>query len=615
MNAMIPSVSNREFNPEIQKRWDTLFLAGFLIFVVFLFLGVNLFSTKGEPREAVIAVSMIRSGNWILPVTFGAEIPYKPPMLAWCIALLGWLNGGHVTEFIARLPSAIAFAVMAVATFRVVSSYRGNNMGLAAAVVLAGCFEVYRNSTICRVDMLVTMFIVTSIYAFYRHSCRYPQGTWRPSIAAALLMTGGVMTKGPIGMLLPCMVIFVYRLIRGNRFWPSVVSVGISGLLALVVPFCWYAAAYRLGGDEFLRLALEENVGRFSGTMSYASHENSAWFNFLTVGYGISPYNLLLLMSLLCLPWRRWVDSFTLRNPAVSGIWKRMRSMGAFDLLSLLAIVLIFGFYCIPKSKRSAYLLPIYPFIAYYIAVYVRWLLDRYPALIRGFCWLISAIGALMGAGVLALMFGPAFNAGSEEFNAVLAAIRAQASGFRAPVACIVGLAAAMWLARTLVRSRLRVALGYTLLYIPLMYWVAAGAILPPVMNLKSDLPIAHRLETLLPGDEPIYSYRPDIYNRYYTIDFYTADRLRLFEHDLPAAGEVIVGEDDLADFHRRFGKSYRLFPLTVLGRSGETGQTTVLFRFESAGSDLHTSGLRKKCEKSTKKISTSQTKNFDRML
>ena len=44
------------------------------------------YNTKGEPREAIVAVSMLESGNWILPESHGHDIPYTPPMLAWCIA-------------------------------------------------------------------------------------------------------------------------------------------------------------------------------------------------------------------------------------------------------------------------------------------------------------------------------------------------------------------------------------------------------------------------------------------------------------------------------------------------------------------------------------------------
>ena len=35
------------------------------------FLGLNEFSTKGEPREAVVAMSMLQQHNWILPENNG----------------------------------------------------------------------------------------------------------------------------------------------------------------------------------------------------------------------------------------------------------------------------------------------------------------------------------------------------------------------------------------------------------------------------------------------------------------------------------------------------------------------------------------------------------------
>ena len=47
------------------------------------FLGVTIFYTKGEPREAIVALSMLESGNWILPVNYGTDIAYKPPFFYW----------------------------------------------------------------------------------------------------------------------------------------------------------------------------------------------------------------------------------------------------------------------------------------------------------------------------------------------------------------------------------------------------------------------------------------------------------------------------------------------------------------------------------------------------
>ena len=59
--------------------------------------------------------------------------------------------------------------------------------------------------------------------------------------------------------------------------------------------------------------------------------------------------------------------------------------MDPVRLFSLLSIVVIFVFYCIPKSKRSVYLLPVYPFIAYFLAEWMLWLWQRRPWVIHTF--------------------------------------------------------------------------------------------------------------------------------------------------------------------------------------------------------------------------------------
>ena len=40
------------------------------------FIGLTDFHTKGEPREAIVAVSMLDSGNWILPENNGGDMAY-----------------------------------------------------------------------------------------------------------------------------------------------------------------------------------------------------------------------------------------------------------------------------------------------------------------------------------------------------------------------------------------------------------------------------------------------------------------------------------------------------------------------------------------------------------
>ena len=51
--------------------WLIIILA---IVMMIPFLGLTDFNTKGEPREAVVAYTMLEHGNWILPINNGGDI-------------------------------------------------------------------------------------------------------------------------------------------------------------------------------------------------------------------------------------------------------------------------------------------------------------------------------------------------------------------------------------------------------------------------------------------------------------------------------------------------------------------------------------------------------------
>ena len=140
-----------------------LLLSTICILTLLPFLGLTDFHTKGEPREAIVAVSMLQSDNWVLPINNGGDIAYKPPLFHWAIALLS-LPFGEVSEYTSRLPSALAAIIIAIVTFLFYARRRNNNLAFLTALLFLSCFEVHRAAMASRVDMVLTLFIVTSLY-------------------------------------------------------------------------------------------------------------------------------------------------------------------------------------------------------------------------------------------------------------------------------------------------------------------------------------------------------------------------------------------------------------------------------------------------------------------
>lgn len=504
------------------------------------------FNTKGEPREAIVAMSMLMSGDWVLPVSFGADIPYKPPFLAWMVALLS-LPAGHVSEFTARLPSIMACMALAATVVSFVRRDMGWSAGraLAAALVTVTTVEVWRTAGVCRVDMVLTAAVTGAIVALYRLALHGGMSRW---LLATLLMTVAVLTKGPVGMVLPCLVTAIWAMTArlGTRaFWRLAAIVALAALASLVVPAWWYAAAYERGGEPFAALAIEENFGRMTGTMSYASHENPWWYNLQTLAAGLLPYTLLPLLAL---------GSLRILRHSVAG-----RHMGRASRLALCAAIVTLVFYTVPASKRSVYLLPMYPFIAPGLV----WLWERLamlrPRVARAYCSVIRWVGVAVAIALVAAPFQP-WATGMSPWICL-------------PCGAVTG--AAAWL---LYRHAAPVA---ATLAVTLVIYTSIGlVILPPVMEARTDRDLAEAVEAAAGPDEPVWQLiTQDPMLRYYTAGFYLGDRITQLPATLPASGGwLLMTPDDLPTV----AASYRgatLVPVWAKKRSCDTRRPVTLYR------------------------------------
>ncbi len=530
----------------------SLLLALIITFIPWL--GMTWFNTKGEPREAIVAMSMMESGNYILPVSMGSDIPYKPPFLAWLIVGASYLTGG-LNEFASRLPSAVAGIAMIMAIAVYFTRRRGWTQGILTALVTATSIEVWRAVTACRVDMVLTACMVGAMMVMesgYRRRSQIVISPW-----AILLMTGAALTKGPVGVALPCLVMLVYVAARGGSALNALWRLAVIGGLSLVIPAAWYVAAYNAGGGEtFVNLALEENIGRLTGRMSYESHVNPFYYNFLTLASGMLPYTLLALLAL-----------FTIKRPGRLQLslrhWRRwLETIDATSAFALVVTVVIFVFYCIPASKRSVYLLPIYPFVAYFVALGLirageahRWIVNTYGIVIAVVAWLLSIVLFLVSEDIIEpTLFGKKAASIIGLFN--------NTGGSLNKMLIVLPVATSVEIFRSLRKSGWTTTIFSTMVTTLTIYWCLSGFVLPTVLNAKSDRPVAAIVEKELGKGESVYQYIGDPMLRFYTIGFYLGDRVRLYDGPAegasasiatttttPPEGLILVGKKDLQPF------------------------------------------------------------------
>lgn len=537
------------------KNKQFILLAIVCVITLLPFLGLTDFHTKGEPREAIVSYSMLESGNWILPVNNGGDIAYKPPFFHWCIATISSVTG-KVNEYTSRMPSALALIAMVLGGFLFYAKRRGAGIALLMGLITLSNFEVHRAGMNCRVDMVLTAFIVLALYQLYRWCEKGQRGfPW----IATLLMGCATLTKGPVGILLPCLVTGVYLLLRGTRFFKAFFSMTLVAITSCILPAIWYIAAYQQGGDNFIALVMEENFGRFMGKMSYESHENPAYYNIITVVSGYAPYTLLVLLSLFTLTYskitakpREWWNKFT----------TYIREMDNTRLFSLLSIVLIFVFYCIPKSKRSVYLLPIYPFIAYFLAEYIMYLASRHSKAIKVYGGFLSVAGILLLATFIAIRMGlvpdTIFHGRHAAENiAFLNALKNIPLNAAHILVICLPLLGAIYFFRAIRKKAPDMKLVYATLFVTFSIFMSLdGAYQPAILNTKSDKGMATEIQKIASGSK-IYSYVGIDMLRFYTVNFYHNDRIGLFEKEMPSEGYLLVGRHDFEGIKPKYESRY----------------------------------------------------------
>jgi 4-amino-4-deoxy-L-arabinose transferase-like glycosyltransferase len=301
----------------------------------------------GEAREGLVVQHIVARGEWILPRRNG-ELPSKPPLFHWLAAPLGHAFG--VSDATLRLPSAVAAAVLAATTFALGAGIGGPAVGWLALGALLTMLGFWRSASEARVDMVFAACCTLSLAGFWV----WYGGGRRAGAARALCYLGAacaVLAKGPVGLVLPGLVIGVFLLWqRDLRALPRLWSWPLAAVVALL-DGGWYALAIRAGGHDFVAVQLlYENVDRFLGRHRFGTAAAEPGFRHFRLRMPIEfarhffPANLALL----------WAARCGLRGERTDTAARFLHAWW----------ITVLAFFTLAVGKRSVYLLPLAPAVA-----------------------------------------------------------------------------------------------------------------------------------------------------------------------------------------------------------------------------------------------------------
>ncbi|MBY0450514.1 MAG: glycosyltransferase family 39 protein [Cyanobacteria bacterium] len=363
-------------------------LLGFVAMVYALFfhqLGSYPFFDVDEPRYAEAAREMLESGNWVTPY-FNYVVRFdKPIFFYWLIAGVYKIFG--VSEYAARSVSALSATLIVFSMLGFGIIVKQARTGLLAAIMTASCLQVIGLSRMSITDMNLCLWMTLTSLSLLLVVLK--GNRWW--IAAGFFAGIGVLTKGPVALVLPGGILLVYSALTQQlsqhfktRFFP------IALMMMLVISLPWYILAYQANGPDFLDALFLHNVTRFESTVS--GHAQPIWFFAVVLILGFLPWTPFLLQASVRYLWPfRKTSGINSVTAFYSGLWA----------------VLVFLFFTVANTKLLTYILPMFPAVALFLAT--QWPEDtpaknaKHPKVSTPLHWSGLVLFILMS--ILALVF------------------------------------------------------------------------------------------------------------------------------------------------------------------------------------------------------------------
>jgi 4-amino-4-deoxy-L-arabinose transferase-like glycosyltransferase len=224
-------------------------IAGALL-LLFVRLGAYPLLDPDEARFARTSVEMMRSGDYVVPTFEGEPRLVKPPLLHWVQASLFRLGGP--SEMLSRLPAA-ASTFMSLLLVAWIGWRRFGVEGSAWAAVVFLTFPVV--VLIARAGTLDALLSVHVLAVLALDLVQHDHTELERSGVIGLLLGLAFLVNGPVGVVLPLVMILAGRTATGRDVAPSTKTVvtTILALSAVVLPW-GLVFMQRIGGGNVVRL-------------------------------------------------------------------------------------------------------------------------------------------------------------------------------------------------------------------------------------------------------------------------------------------------------------------------------------------------------------------------
>lgn len=390
---------------------------GFLGIVAFLWrLGSTGLVDETEPMFAEAARQMLVTGDWITPYYNDVTRFDKPPLVYWLMAIAYKIVG--VNAWGARLPSALAAIALMTLLFVVVKKYGfpsaaaaenpeapNNRRKLWLAAWISSSLIALNLHTIVWArmgvsDMLLNGCMGSGLLCFFwgYGSGGKPINRWLPNgwyISAYVLLALAVLTKGPVGIALPGLIIIAFLVYLG-RFWSVFLEAKpITGAIIFsVIAVPWFILVSLRNGQAYIETFFGyHNFQRFTGVVN--GHDAPWYFYFPVVLIGFIPWSIYLPAAIARLKLHHINQ------------WRSQPRHAHLGIFAGTWFFVIFAFFTVASTKLPSYTIPLLPAAAILIALLWSQMITEPQTSSKFFWW--SGVVNILFLGFLAgfMLYSP----------------------------------------------------------------------------------------------------------------------------------------------------------------------------------------------------------------
>jgi 4-amino-4-deoxy-L-arabinose transferase-like glycosyltransferase len=296
-------VSEQSVDP--LRRRERLIRIFVLLFAVALFtygLGAGSLWDVDESRYAEISREILATGDPITMHLGGRPWFGAPPLWMWLQAASGRLFGFTETAMRGWAP---IFGVIGVgATMALGREWFGPRTALLSGLIIATMLEYLLLSRLAVLDVVKMAFVLLALHAFYRGYRDRSRPDYLRAFGYIALAT---LTRGPIVLVLPALVLFAFLAYRGALGRWREIPWAWGGLLYLAIAAPWYVLEGLRAGPAFLHAAFAGataiRIFRTIGT-----HAASPLYHVPVLILGAAPWTAFLPGAFAFHYARRWQD-------------------------------------------------------------------------------------------------------------------------------------------------------------------------------------------------------------------------------------------------------------------------------------------------------------------